>query len=238
MNIVIPLAGLGSRFPNHDLPKPLIDVNGQFMIEAAIETLGLKGNLIFIVRQVHIDEYKINDLLKNKFNCTVLSVDKLTQGPACTALIAKDYINNDLPLIITNCDQIMKWDPLTFQFFCENYPHDGFMVTYYSNTEKNSYVYLNEHGFIDFVKEKEVISNVSTNGIHFWKKGKDFVQSAEEMISLEDTAPNGEFYIAPSYNHMIKYGKKIGIFHIPNFQHWAIGTEEDLKLYLNTFESN
>lgn len=238
MNIVIPLAGLGTRFPNHDLPKPLIDVNGQHMIEAAIETLGVQGNLIFIVRQIHIDKYAIDKFLKNKYNCTILSVDEITQGPACTALLAKDYINNDAPLIITNCDQIMKWDPVVFQTFCNTYPHDGFMVTYYSKTEKNSYVYLNDDGFIGTVKEKEVISNVSTNGIHFWKLGKDFVKSAEEMISLQDTAPNGEYYIAPSYNHMIKYGKKIGIFHIPNFQHWAIGTEEDLNLYLKNYNTN
>ena len=155
MNIVIPLAGLGSRFPNHDLPKPLIDVNGQHMIEAAIKTLGLKGNLIFIVRQQHIDEFKIDNFLKNKFKCEIIAVDELTQGPACSALLAKEFINNDESLVITNCDQIMKWDPILFQSFCENYPHDGFMVTYYSNTTKNSYCKLDYNGFIELVKEKD-----------------------------------------------------------------------------------
>lgn len=238
MNILIPMAGLGSRFPNHILPKPLIDVNGMTMIEAAIKTLGLNGNLIFIVRQSHIEQYNIDNILKSIFNCTVISVEKLTDGPACTALLARDFIDNDDPLIIANCDQIMKWDPIIFQSFCENYPHDGFLVTYYSKTEKNSYVRLGYDGLVKEVKEKEVISNVSTNGIHFWKKGKYFVESTFDMIELNDTAPNGEFYVAPSYNHMIKKGKKVGIYHIPNSQHWAIGTEEDLGTYLEIFKNN
>lgn len=238
MNILIPMAGLGSRFPNHNLPKPLIDVNGNPMALAAIETLGLKGNLVFIVRSEHIDKFKIDKILKDTFDCKIISVDNLTQGPACTALLAEPYINNDDSLIIANCDQIMKWDSNLFQVFCDNYPNDGFLVTYYSKTEKNSYVRLGFDGFVKEVKEKEVISNVSTNGIHFWKKGRYFIESAKKMIYLNDTAPNGEFYIAPSYNHMIKNGMKVGIFHIPNNQHWAIGTEEDLGNYLEIFKTN
>ena len=82
------------------------------------------------------------------------------------------------------------------------------------------------------MKEKKVISNVSTNGIHFWKKGQFFIDSVYKMIEADDRAPNGEFYIAPSYNYLIKEGKKIGVYHIPNEQHWAVGTESDLEIYL------
>lgn len=238
MNILIPMAGLGSRFPNHHLPKPLIDVNGMTMVEAAVKTLGVEGKFIFIVRNSHIKEFQIDKILSSICNCEIIQVEELTNGPACTALLAKEFINNDKPLIIANCDQIMKWDSQVFQSFCINYVNDGFLVTYYSKTEKNSYVRLGYDGLVKEVKEKEVISNVSTNGIHFWKKGKYFVESASEMIRCNDTAPNGEFYIAPSYNHMIKNGMKIGIYHIPNMQHWAIGTEEDLGNYLEIFREN
>ena len=238
MNILIPMAGLGSRFPNYKLPKPLIDVNGMPMVKAAVQTLGLDGKFIFIVRNCHIKEFRIDKVLTSFCNCEIINVEDLTKGPACTALLAKSLINNDSPLVIANCDQIMKWDSLIFQSFCHNYPHDGFLVTYYSKTEKNSYVRLGYDGFVKEVKEKEVISNVSTNGIHFWKKGSLFVSSAEEMILNNETAPNGEFYIAPSYNRMIKNNHKIGIYHIPNSQHWAIGTEQDLENYLEIFKEN
>lgn len=232
------MAGLGTRFPNHKLPKPLIRVNGMPMVEAALKTLGLQGQIIFIVRKSHVQEFEIDKILKSFCDCKIIVVENLTKGPACTALLAKEYINNDTPLVIANCDQIMKWDSTIFQSFCENFPHDGFLVTYYSNTEKNSYVRLGYDGLVKEVKEKEVISNVSTNGVHFWKKGLFFVNSAEEMIALNETAPNGEFYIAPSYNRMIINNSKVGIFHIPNSQHWAIGTESDLENYLEVFRDN
>jgi dTDP-glucose pyrophosphorylase len=232
MNILIPIAGLGSRFPNHSMPKPLIDVFGKPMIQAAIDSLAVEGKLIFIVRTQHIEQYKIDEQLKNIYDCEVISVDHLTEGPACTALLAEKIINNDEPLIIANCDQIMHWDSETFKSFCINYPHDGFVVTYFANTNKNSYAKINKFGFVTDIKEKEIISNISLNGIHFWKRGKDFVSSAKEMISMDDRAPNNEFYIGPSYNYMISKNLKIGIYHIPNEQHWAIGTEEDLNIYM------
>lgn len=232
MNILIPMAGLGSRFPNHKTPKPLIDVNGKPMIQAAIDSLAIEGNLIFIVRSQHIQEYEIDKKLKNLYDCRVLSVDHLTEGPACTALLAQEYIDNHDPLVITNCDQIMHWDSRTFKVFCENYVHDGFIVTYFANTEKNSYARIDKNGFVTEIKEKEIISNISLNGVHFWKEGCSFVSSANEMIRNDDRAPNNEFYIGPSYNYMIKNNLKVGIYHIPNEQHWAIGTENDLNLYL------
>ena len=231
MNILIPMAGLGSRFPNSKLPKPLIDVNGQPMICAAVESMGLKGNYVFIIREEHDKLYELEKRLKDLISCTVIKVDYLTKGPACTAMLAEDIIDNEMPLVIANCDQIMHWDKETFNLFCNFYPHDGFVVTYFSDTPMNSYAKIDSTGFVTMMKEKEVISNISTNGIHFWKKGQYFTQSVKEMIEKNDTAPNGEFYIAPSYNYMIQKGLKVGVYHIPNEQHWAIGTEEDLVKY-------
>jgi dTDP-glucose pyrophosphorylase len=234
MNILIPIAGLGSRFPNYPLPKPLIDVNNKLMIQAAIDSLAIEGNLIFIVRSQHIQQFEIDQKLRSIYDCQIISVDHLTEGPACTALLAEDIINNNEPLIIANCDQIMHWDSQTFKSFCTNYPHDGFVVTYFANTTKNSYAKIDQSGFVIDIKEKEIISNISLNGIHFWKRGSDFVSSAKEMILNNDRAPNNEFYIGPSYNYMISNNLKVGIYHIPNEQHWAIGTEEDLNIYLRS----
>jgi hypothetical protein len=126
----------------------------------------------------------------------------------------------------------MRWDSLSFDSFCKHYPLDGFVVTYFANTNKNSYASLDNNGLVKSIKEKEIISNVSLNGIHFWKFGSDFVDSFYKMVESNDRAPNGEFYIGPSYNHLINQNKKIGIYHIPNEQHWAVGTEEDLDLYM------
>jgi choline kinase len=234
MNVIIPMAGRGVRFQKeYSTPKPLIDVNGTPMVVRAINSLGIpQCNYFFLIRK---DEYQheIEKVLKStKPGCVIIAIDYTTEGPACSALLFEDYINNDEELIIANCDQIMEWN--SFQFLhnarCEIY--DGLVVTYYSDTDKNSYAKLDSNGYVCEVREKEVISNISLNGIHYWRKGKYFVESARDMIVAQDRAPNEEFYIAPSYNYMIKRGLKVGIHHIPNEQHHAVGVPVDLDRFL------
>ena len=235
MNILIPMAGLGSRFKasGYTVPKPLIPIEGKPMIENAVDTLGIKGNFIFITQKKHNLKSHLQSIYEN---CNVIEIDYITKGSACTCLLAKEYINNNLPLIITNCDQIMWWDDKSFATFVENYPYDGFVVTYTSDTLKNSYIRLNRDGFGVELAEKQVISSISLNGIHYWRQGKDFVYSAETMIKNNENY-NGEFYVAPTYNNLIKKGKKIGVYHIPNEQHNAVGTPEDLIKYADkTYE--
>jgi NDP-sugar pyrophosphorylase family protein len=232
LNIVIPMAGNGSRFPKEKyLPKPLIDVHGKPMICRALESLNLDGTYHFVIR---LDEYTevVKDLISNYVNsCTFIEVDKTTEGPACSALLFEDQIDNDEELVIANCDQIMEWNSYLFLLNARQF--DGCVVTYYSTTDKNSYIRIDKQGLGLELREKVVISNIGLNGIHYWKHGTYFVNSSKKMIVANDRAPNGEFYIAPTYNYMINAGQQVGIYHIPNEQHHAVGTPEDLDIYLN-----
>ena len=115
--------------------------------------------------------------------------------------------------------------------------YDGAVVTYHSDTEKNSFARLDKKGFVTEIREKEVISNVSLNGIHYWGKAFRFFVSAKEMIAKNDRAENGEFYIGPTYNYMIKNNYRVGIYHIPNEQHHPVGVPADLEKYLNYYDS-
>jgi len=231
MNVIIPMAGEGSRFPKDKyLPKPLIDINGTPMIIRAIRSLGIEGQYNFIIRK---NEYmdSVKETISNEVtNPNFIEIDKTTEGPACSALLFKDIINNDDELVIANCDQIMEWN--TDLFFHNVRLYDGAVVTYHSDTDKNSYVRLDKKGQAIQFAEKEVISNISLNGIHYWKKGRYFVDSAEKMIAADDRAPNGEFYISLSYNHMIEVGLNVGIYHIPNQQHHAVGVPIDLEKFI------
>jgi len=232
MNIVIPMAGLGSRFPRDKfyLPKPLIDVNGKPMIQRAIESLDIDGQYYFTLRNdefLGIQKDVIRKIVKDP---VFITVDKTTEGPACSVLLFKDYINTDDELVTANCDQVMDWSSKLF--FHNVRLYDGAVVTYYSDTDKNSYVKLDRTGRAIQFAEKEVISNISLNGIHYWKQGKYFVDSAEAMIAANDRAPNGEFYISMTYNYMIAAGLECGIFHIPNECHHAVGVPVDLERFL------
>jgi len=238
MNIVIPAAGRGERFMASGFkePKPIIDVNGIPMIQAAVESLGLDGKYTFIVYDYEEEEFngKIKSALRAcHVDPTIIKINYTTQGPASSALLAKEIIDTDEPLLITNCDQIMKWDARAFQAELDRKAdRDGLVVTYDSDTPKNSYIKIAEHGWAEELAEKRVISNLSLNGIHYWSKGKLFVESAEAMIK-KNIRVNNEFYISETYNELIKLGYNIDNYHIPPDQHCAIGVPEDLERYLN-----
>lgn len=231
LKVLIPAAGKGSRFQGYTVPKPLIDVNGSPMIIKAIQSLGISTTeFLFVLTKDNFTSIIKDNILSMYADAKFIEIDYFTQGPAASALLFREQINNDDELIIANCDQIMEWDFYKFLKVASLY--DGCVVTYHADTEKNSYAKLNKTGNVIEIREKEVISNVSLNGIHYWKKGKYFVESAEEMILQNNRANNGEFYIGPSYNYMIKKGLQVGIFHIPNQQHHSVGVPEDLESYI------
>jgi dTDP-glucose pyrophosphorylase len=234
MNIIIPMAGEGTRFPRdtYKIPKPLIEIDGVPMIQRAVHSLGLNGTYHFIIRK---DSYydQVCTLLHTILpSSKIISVEETTEGPASSCLLFKDFVNNEDELVIANCDQIMWWDSDLFLTNARYYKYDGLVVTYTTNTSKNSYAKVDKKGYVLEIKEKEVISDISLNGIHYWRKGKYFVKSAEKMIECDDRSPNGEFYVGPTYNYLIKSGYKIGIHHISNFQHNPVGVPEDLDRFL------
>lgn len=238
MNIVIPMAGLGSRFSDagYETPKPFIEIEGKSMILQAVETLGFEGQYIFIIRK---DEVIKNRMLEIFPESKIIEVDYLTDGPASSVMLAKEHINNDDELIVANCDQIMWWDADTVISQIRVMDYDGVVVTYHETTPKNSYARINRKGFVTKMAEKQVISNVSLNGIHYWKKGKYFVDSTESMVE-KNIRFNNEFYVSLTYNQMIESGQKVGIYHIPNEFHNAVGTPNDLYKYfekISTYES-
>jgi NDP-sugar pyrophosphorylase family protein len=232
MNIVIPMAGLGSRFAEagFSIPKPLIPVNGEAMISKAVKSLNLQGQYHFILSENNYTKQIIEVLESIVKLPNFLVIDYVTNGPASSVHLVDKHINNSEELVVANCDQIMTWNSKAFLHNAKLY--DGCLVTYHSDTIKNSYARLNNQGLVTEVREKQVISNVSLNGIHYWKQGRYFCDSYEAMVFNNDRAPNGEFYVGPSYNYMIKDNKTVGIYHIPNEQHHPVGVPDDLETYL------
>lgn len=235
MNIVIPMAGLGSRFAKagFDKPKPFIDVLGKPMIVRVLENLKYKdARYILIARKEHLTkEKKLVDEIKNNFNVEFIAIDKLTEGTACTVLYARKYINNDTPLMIANSDQIVDIDIADFINDSFKRGLDGSILTFIDK-EKNpkwSFAKLNNDLVVE-VKEKEAISEFATVGIYFFNKGKIFVESAIDMI-IENDRVNNEFYTCPVYNYAIKNGVKIGIYNIDFSKMHGIGTPEDLEIF-------
>jgi HAD superfamily hydrolase (TIGR01509 family) len=232
LNILIPMAGAGSRFENagYTFPKPLIDINRKPMIQVVVDNLNIEGNFIFIVQKKHRSKYNLDALLNLVApNCKIIEVDGITEGAACTTLLAKDFIDDNNPLIIANSDQYIEWDSTEFMYKMNENDCDAGIVTFNSTHPKWSFVKIKDDGFVGEVAEKKPISNIATAGIYYWKRGSDYVKYAEEMIN-ENIKINNEFYVCPVFNQAIRDNLKIKTYNIDKM--WGLGTPEDLNLFL------
>lgn len=237
LNILIPMAGAGSRFKEagYIFPKPLIEINNKPMIQCVIDSLNLEGNFIFIVQKEHQEKYNINSVLKIlKPNCKIIELDKVTEGAACTTLLAKKYINNNNPLIIANSDQYIEWDSIKSMYNFNSKKIDGSILTFNAIHPKWSYAKTGKNNLVTEVAEKKVISKNATVGVYFWKKGNDYVKYAEQMIE-KDIRVNNEFYVCPVFNEAILDKKRIIID--PVHKMHGLGTPQDLNDFL-TFNKN
>jgi len=232
LNVLIPMAGAGSRFEKagYTFPKPLIDVEGDPMIKVVTENLNIKANYIYIVQKSHREKYNLDTLLNLVSpNCKIVEVDGITEGAACTTLLAKELINNDNPLVMANSDQYIDWDSNEFMYKMSETNCDGGIVTFTSTHPKWSFAKVNEYGLVTEVAEKNPISDVATVGIYYWKRGSDYVRYAEQMIE-KNIRVNNEFYVCPVFNESILDGKEIRTFEINKM--WGLGTPEDLSNFL------
>ena len=236
LNVLIPMAGAGSRFEKagYTFPKPLIDVKNKPMIQVVVENLNIKANYIYIVQKSHREKYNLDTLLNLITpNCKIVEVDGLTEGAACTALMAKEFINSDQPLFFANSDQFVEWDSNEFMYKMNETEADGGIVTFEATHPKWSFAKIDEKGLVTEVAEKNPISNIATVGYYYWKHGSDFVKYAEQMIE-KDIRVNNEFYVCPVFNEAISDCKQIRTFNIDRM--WGLGTPEDLKYYLENYK--
>lgn len=239
INVVIPMAGAGSRFSKAGFsrPKPFIDVAGKPMILRVLENLALpEARYILVARREHMEaESELVKQIECNYRATFIAIDDLTEGTACTVMHARNLIGNESPLLIANSDQIVDFNPYDFFEDCVRRNLDGSILTFIDEERdpKWSFARVGYDGLVCEVKEKQSISEFATVGIYLFRRGCEFIDAAIEMILSQDRV-NGEYYTCPTYNYLLARGKKIGVYNIqPNAMH-GLGTPEDLKNYLKT----
>jgi dTDP-glucose pyrophosphorylase len=231
MKVIIPMAGNGSRFTaqGYKDPKPFIPVNGEPMIRAVVESIGLQGcEHIFLVREDHLQKYSMRTIFPD-YNITVMPIDKKTQGAACTVAMAYPFfINNDEDFLIVNSDQLVDYNPIEL-IEARSEGVDGCIWCFIGEGNNWSYVRLDVEGYVTQVAEKKQISNLATGGMYYWKSFKHYLKCVDRMIVANDRV-NNEFYVAPVYNHMPKEDKVIVKMLNSVVQ---LGTPEELRHYEN-----
>lgn len=239
LQIVVPMAGRGSRFADagYALPKPLIDVGGRAMIDVVIANLrpSRDHRFTFLVQAEHVRSYALDERLAEWApGCTVVPLDGVTEGAACTVLTVRDALDPAAPLMIANCDQ---WVDADIDAYLEDFDArraDGTMLTMWADDPKWSFAELDEEGWVTRVVEKEVISSVATVGVYNFRRAGDFVRGADAMIAA-DRRVNGEFYVAPVYNELVAGGARIGVWAIDDgtgVGMYGLGTPTDLEAFL------
>jgi len=232
LNVVVPMAGHGSRFAvaGYTFPKPLIEVNGRPMIQVVKESLNIDAHYIFIVQKDHYEKYQLRYMLNMiSPGCDIVQVDGVTEGAACTVLKAKDLINNENPILIANSDQCVEWNSNECLYAFSADGIAGGIITFKSVHPQYSFAKVDDQGFVSEVAEKKVISDNATVGLYYWAHGADYVNCAEQMIQ-KNIRVNNEFYVCPVYNEAIQNGAKIRVKNVERM--WSLGTPTDLDYYL------
>ena len=236
INVIIPAAGEGSRFAKEGWrkPKPFIDVDGRPMLDHVSDNVVPSGaNVTMLLRDAHIQAHPAIVHAFEKAGADILPVDKLTEGTACTVLLARKAFDNDSPMMVANSDQLVDFDVTDYVQDCLDRGLDGSILVFRdpSMDPKWSFAKLDVEGLVTEVAEKKPISDLATVGIYLFSRGRDFVSAAADMIAANERV-NGEFYTCPVYNHMIRNGARIGVYEVEMGAMSGLGTPADLKSFL------
>ncbi len=235
LNIILPIAGRGSRFSDagYDKPKPLISVRGTPMIGVVIENIrpSRPHRFIFVAQQAHLETTNLAETLEHHApGSKVVSIDGVTEGAACTVLLAREFIDTDDALMLANSDQYVDCDIDAYLQTMDDTAADGLIMTFFADSPKWSYVQRNDHGEVCAVVEKQVVSHEATVGIYNFRRGADFAAAADRMIAA-NLRVNGEFYVAPVYTELVALKRRI-VTHDIGAAMFGLGTPEDLEAFL------
>lgn len=236
INIVIPMAGAGSRFKEKgfDIPKPFIDIKGKMMIERVLDSLQYPdAQYVLVIQKNFNSNYnKFIKIISEKYKVKFITVDELTQGACCTALAAHELINNEVPVVFADSDNI--FDIPSFKSFLDfslsEKKIDGCLLTVKSNAPCFSYAKI-QNDFLLETREKEVISNSAIAGVYYFSQGKLFCKCAIDLL-IYGKKTKQEYYMSNVYNRgILSYDCKFKIFEIKSSYWHCVGTPEQLKEY-------
>jgi NDP-sugar pyrophosphorylase family protein len=236
VQVVIPAAGEGSRFAKagYTKPKPFIDVFGRPMVQHVIENVTPRGsNVHMLLRKAHVEGCGDSLSALKDLGAEFTLVDALTEGTACTLLLARSVFDNDQPLLVANSDQLVDFDVDDYVRDCIDRDLDGSILVFrdVARDPKWSFAKVDAQGLVNEVAEKKPISDLATVGIYLFRHGREFVDAAIDMIAHNDRV-NNEFYTCPVYNYMIRNGARIGIYEVAPDAMSGLGTPQDLDAYL------
>lgn len=240
MHLVVPMAGLGSRFSSrgYTTPKPLLPVGKVRLFELVISNL--ISDSIDAITFIAPRNFQIRDdieSLEQKFSrkVSLVEIDYVTEGPASTVELALPKLDLDAPLVVANSDQYLDCKLTDFYADVLDDEYSGAVVTMTDSDPKWSYAEVSKEGMITRIVEKEVISNYATAGVYGFRKAEYFFDGLDKMKSKSDKV-NGEYYVGPVYNYLDLSKGPIKNSYVGNVNDvmFGLGTPEDYEFFLKS----
>src|SRR3990170_2146862 len=241
MQIVVPMAGAGTRFvqAGYTSPKPLIEVDGMPVIEHVIRLFPGERQFLFVCARNHLEETPWRSVLRRLApSARIVGIEPHKRGPVHTALEAREFISDEEPVVLNYCDFSVYWSYARFKQQMEELTCAGCITAYRGfhphSLGSNLYAYLREHNrFLTEIQEKRCFTDQRMNeyasaGTYYFRSGallKRYFQRAIER----DLQTNGEYYASMPYNLMVEDGLDVYVYELEHFLQW--GTPEDLEEY-------
>jgi dTDP-glucose pyrophosphorylase len=254
MNILIPMAGAGSRFVSkgYKIPKPLIPLTSRHslqtvpMVVEAVNDLPVDFDssdtkLLFIIRDFHQSDGVEKAILIHFPHAQFIVLDSLSNGQANTCLQARTRFDTNKPLMIAACDNGMDVSRMTFEKKTNNATSLIFSFrnneTVLDNPNAYGWVQTNETK-VTGLSVKQAISSSPMDdhaivGTFWFRHGHDFFNAADRMIAADDHI-NGEFYVDQVFKYLLHKDHNAQVLEVDRYLCW--GTPEDYESYEATLD--
>ena len=239
---LIPLAGLGSRFSKEGYvdPKPLISVSGKPMIVQAANCMPKAPRNIFVCLENHLAKYSLESAIKNEYpDGKIVTLNKTTEGQACTCEIGLENENPDSPLLIAACDNGMLYNKEKYEALLSDTSVDAIVWSFrnHPSSERNPEMYgwikTDSNDQVTGVSVKKAISDTPREdhaiiGTFYFKKSSYFIEALSKMYE-KDIRVNGEFYVDSCINELVGMNLNVKVFEIDHYIGW--GTPNDYETF-------
>ncbi|MBJ2130616.1 capsular biosynthesis protein [Alteromonas sp. IB21] len=249
--IVIPMAGLSSRFSNagFKLPKYMLEAHGLTLFEHSV--LSFKHffkseKFLFICLNTHetvefIHE-KVNLLGISDYEIACLEMPTSGQAETVFLGLKKSEVDYNERIFIFNIDTFRPGFQLPKNFDVEKV--DGYLETFLGSGSNWSNVVPSslENFRVAMTAEKKELSKFCCTGLYMWKNSHLYFKAYQKLKNTPLSELDGkEHYIAPMYNYLIQAGGNVRFSVIDTSQVIFCGVPDEYNEFLlkdYRYESN
>ncbi|WP_394796754.1 NTP transferase domain-containing protein [Armatimonas sp.] len=240
---LIPMAGAGMRFAQegYKVAKPLVPVDGTPMIARALRSLPAARNWIAACRTEHLASSCLAEYMsQDGRHLTLLPVEELTEGQACTCLLARGQIDPEAPLLIAPCDAAFVYDALHYDMLTQSESGPDCLIWTFRN-HPHANRHPKQYGWVELdaknnaqtvlckqAPEGDIRQAHGVIGAFWFKKAKYFFKAADALIA-QNLRVNGEFYVDSSINLLLEQGRTAQVFPVEHYL--CFGVPDDVRIY-------